>query len=298
MKSSKIVMGMAVVVLALTMTACGSAAPSQSPSPSAHGAGAGALRDRLPADIASKGSLTVAISDQNKPLSFRDTKSGDLQGFGIDLVDDYARRLGVKVDFQIVNDISARIPGLQGNRYDVVAGIGARPELTNQLTFVEWFQEGAALLVQAKNPHKVAGLDEMCGKRVAIVSGSLHTTYVPQRQQACKDAGKPEIAITQVPDTSSGQLALASDRVDAFWTNISIATGIVGEHPKDFKISGDVLPLVPNAFGVLSSRNDLVKALQAAEQAAYADGTYQKTLEHWNFAGIGLKEFKIIEGGK
>jgi polar amino acid transport system substrate-binding protein len=107
------------IVLALLVTL---AVPSAS--------AAGAL-DR----IVEKGELRVGMSGDQPPLNAK-SKSGDLIGFEVDLVNALATSMGVKAKL-VVKPFSELLPALQAGEVDmVVSGVAITPERNTKVAFV------------------------------------------------------------------------------------------------------------------------------------------------------------------
>src|SRR3954452_9614672 len=61
---------------------------------------ASAVAIELPAEIAKRGSIKVALVPNYPPMEFRDPATKALSGFDIDLGEAIRRKLGVKIEWQ------------------------------------------------------------------------------------------------------------------------------------------------------------------------------------------------------
>lgn len=75
-------------------------------------------------DVWERGSLRIALEDDNPPYSYRE--DGRLTGFGVELGRALAAELNVDADF-VVDDDGKMLEGLQSGRYDIALEPLAEP---------------------------------------------------------------------------------------------------------------------------------------------------------------------------
>lgn len=159
----------------------------------------------------SSGKLTIGIHNR-APWGYR-AASGAVEGYHPDLVRAAFEPLGVKeIDF-VVSEFGALIPGLNANRFDLIAsGIAITPARCEQVIFSEPdLSVGDGLLVKAGNPHKIHSYQDIIDNpevRLAGGRGTLNT-------RNAINAGVPEDRILQLQDVESQVSALLAGRADA-----------------------------------------------------------------------------------
>jgi polar amino acid transport system substrate-binding protein len=105
------------------------------------------------------------------------------------------------------------IPGLQANRFDIIAaGMFITPERCEQVAFSEpTATSPEAFLVEEGNPNDIQHFTDFVDNpdlRLAVLNGSVEQTYA-------EHFGVPEDQLVLIPDQTTGYERLESGRVDA-----------------------------------------------------------------------------------
>ena len=92
---------------------------------------------------------------------------------------------------------------MAAGRYDMtVSSMTPTTERMKVLDFVDYLQMGTAIAVPKGNPMGIAKYQDLCGKKVGLLTGSYQLTVnIPDYNKECVDAGKPEIVSNQYQDT-------------------------------------------------------------------------------------------------
>jgi polar amino acid transport system substrate-binding protein len=166
----------------------------------------GALAKRL-----SSGKLTIGIHNRS-PWGFRG-EDGKATGYHPDIVRAAFERLGVKNIEFVISEFGALIPGLNANRFDMIAsGIAITPKRCEQVIFSEPdLSVGDGLLVRKGNPRKIHSYADIAANpdiRLAGGRGTLNT-------KNAIDAGVPESQLLQLQETQALVSAVLAGRADA-----------------------------------------------------------------------------------
>ena len=162
-------------------------------------------------EAVSDGRLTVGIHNR-VPWGFRGP-DGEVTGFHPDLVRAAFAPLGVKeIDF-VISDFGALIPGLNANRFDMIAsGISITPARCGQVAFSEPdLSVLDGLIVKKGNPkniHSYADIAANADIKLAGGRGSLNT-------KNAIDAGVPTDQVLQLTDAQATLAAILAGRADA-----------------------------------------------------------------------------------
>ncbi|MGW2786978.1 ABC transporter substrate-binding protein [Streptomyces populi] len=280
-------LGALTVVGALALTGCSDDSP-KSASPSVSGTGKGPLYDELPESVKKAGVIKVGSDMLYPPMEF--VRNGRPTGVDPDLAAALGRQLGVR--FQFGNSaFDTLLTGLRAKRYDVVMSSmtdtkerqeGLDPstgeKIGEDVDFVDYFKAGTSIMVKKGNPEGIETPADLCGKKVAVQSGS--TAYDLLQSQKCDEP--IDIEIFDTHDQAQARLksgAVVADVADYPVVAYAVKTAGGG---KDFETVGEQLNAGPYGIAVLASNTRLRDALQAALNASVRDGSYGKVLEKWN----------------
>ncbi|MBP2324976.1 polar amino acid transport system substrate-binding protein [Kibdelosporangium banguiense] len=150
-------------ITALTLTACGTAQPIASSGYS----------------LVQSGVLTAGTQSEQPPFAMAD-KAGNPTGFAVDLMNEAAGRIGLKVQYKTTN-LQGILAGLSAGQYDVgVAGVGVTEERRKNVDFTRPYYWGYTAVVTLKESpgQKLA---DFTGKRVGVVSGAVQEKFVDER---------------------------------------------------------------------------------------------------------------------
>jgi polar amino acid transport system substrate-binding protein len=278
---------------ALVLGACGSSGSSAGGQP---GGSSGApsqtvdnsLHSQLPATIKSAGVINFAV-EQHPPYMI--VNGSDVTGPNIDLQNALAAVLGVKVKSTVVGGgLSPVLAGLLSGRYDAFAGpVEATPDREKQYDEIGWLVAQTAYIVDKSNGS--TSVDQLCGKSVAYVSGSVIAGYVTKLSAYCSAAGKGKVNGLGLADTNATILAVKSGRAAGAGTTLDAGNSAV---QADTSLGIVIQP--ENAGGVkennclIAPKNTkLGPVLHEALQQLIDNGTYAKILANSGLSGSAVK---------
>jgi polar amino acid transport system substrate-binding protein len=247
----------------------------------------------LPSSVKSSGTLNVASSDGNAPWVFF-SASGKAEGVDADLINAAGKVLGVKVDWSNIQ-FTAGIPGIQSGRYDFYLSAMADTKAREQLVdFVDYSKEGSGVIVQKGNPEKIKTLNDLCGKKVSIITGSLFPATIAQLNKTCSSP----IQTTEFADANGPLLAVASGQSDATMntygvSNYDLRTATSGVQTK---LELSPVPLFAPAYQGIAfdkSNSQLAASIAGALQTLVKDGQYAKIMKKWDVEGGSLKNIEF-----
>jgi polar amino acid transport system substrate-binding protein len=255
------------------------------------------LHDMLPKDILEKGTLTAATSASVPPLLYLDSQTNELVGVVADLTHAYAAKLGLKIEI-VKTSGDAVIPGVLAKRFDIVAAMGDFKSRRDKMDFIDIVKGGNALLVKKGNPSAVKGLDDLCGRKLAVIKGSIQEKRAGEASQTCSGAGKAAVEVMGYPDGPTAVLAMQSGRADVEWDDLAGAYYKVSKNPGVFEIAGAPQDKdAPYGVGLPKEQAQFRDAIHAALQSLHKDGTYGKILAKWGVDGLAQPEI-VINGSQ
>ncbi|GCE18203.1 ABC transporter substrate-binding protein [Dictyobacter kobayashii] len=236
-----------------------------------------------PKDLISGGNFTVGTDPTYFPMEYIDQKSNSYAGFDIDLSDQLARHMGLKLNIQktsfdtIFND-------LDNKRFDIVnASVYISDERKAKYDFVPYMQAGSALLVANGNPKGVKGVDGLCDLTVGVQSGTSQLKDLGARDAACKAAGKPEIKQIVLKSATDVIQLLANHRADVVYLGSLSAAYYNKINPGQFALAGPTIDAGPSGLVIRKGDSEMLNAVQKALQAMKADGSYNQLFAKYGF---------------
>lgn len=277
-----------VVAATLIVAACGGTSGTGSSSPSA-----GTIK--APSNLTTAGTITFLSDTTYPPQESIDPATNKAVGFDVDIANALAAKMGLTATVQ-TQDFSTIIPALLAKKGDaIISAMSITPDRQKQIAFVGYFSAGQSILVKAGNPLGITGISSLCGKKVSVqVTTTEQDTLNAANAAECSNN---KINIQTFPADSDAVQKLKLGAVDAEMTDSPVAANYVQQDPASFAIAGKPIAQAPEGIGVDPKRADMLKAVQEAMQAIFADGTYQNILKHWNLLDGAIPASGIIVSG-
>jgi len=253
---------------------------------------------RLPAQIKAAGKLVIGTAPTYPPLEYKDPATNKLQGLDIDLGDEIARRLGVKVEW-MEQGFEGLIPSLDTGRIDMGAsGMTDIPARREKTDFVDYFATGTQIFSM---PQAAAGLnapEDVCGKTVAVNrNGIFYIRMAEFDARECTGKGRPAIRFSLTDKTADARLQILQGRVvaaamgfDAIrYLNESQASPDRGK----FVLVGT--PVVVDLAGFGFSKNNVALRDVVADVVTdmIRDGIYSRIFAKWELSYSEVKTVTI-----
>ncbi len=254
---------------------------------SACGGGQEQASDDAKAPTISGGVLTIGSQQSYIPGEFREDGGEELKGFGVEILDEIAKRLGLKTKWVQV-DYSAIVTGLQSRQFDIGSGgMSPNPERLQVVDMIGYYQSGATFLVRKGEEAAYADAKAMCGHKLGMLEGS--TTLEAAVEKANEQCEGGKIEVEYYTSTPLGLQGLLSKRIDAYAPDLAQAQYIVKENPGEFATTDYHLVDYLINFTLPKGGNDELRgAVFTALEEMMKDGTYQKSLDGWNIKSGGL----------
>jgi polar amino acid transport system substrate-binding protein len=288
----------AAALAALALAGCGGSSSGDDPTvaqPSASGAPLAAL---VPQAVRDAGVLKVGSDVAYAPVEFFDTDGKTIIGVDPDIAKALEGQLGIKLTFQNAT-FDGLITALRSKRIDVImSAMSDTPERQKSIDFVDYFSAGTSILVQKGNPAKINGLDDFCGKTIALQRGTTQDDVATAQQAKCQTAGRP-LKVLKFDRDTEALLQVKQGRAVADMNDFPVAaySAKTSGGGKDFEVVGEQLEAGPYGIGLRKEDTQLRDALQKAMQAIIDNGEYAKVLEKWNVKQ-GAVTTATVNGGK
>ena len=257
------------------------------------------------ASLAQANHLLICTDFPYPPQEFFDA-NGDPQGLDVEIGNEIANRLGLKV--QYVNSVfDTIIAAVTSGKCDIImSSQNITADRSKQISQIPYFEAGQSMVAAKGNPLKINSTTDLCGKSAAAESGTTEADYLAGTgdyagkglTQACAAAGKAAINVVVTQKDTDALQQLQSGKVAIYFADSPVAAYYTAQHPDQFQVVGQILEPIAEGIGVpCGSATDCTNAplspvgsaVQAALKSMIADGTYLKILTKYNLASSAVK---------
>lgn len=269
---------MLALVMVFALAACGtdSGEPSSEPTtgasaePSSVPSEGGDTAESDMAYVKEKGTLIVGITEF-EPMDYQNA-DGEWIGFDADLAKLFAERLGVEVQFQLI-DWESKVMELDGRTIDVVwNGMTLTDEVLAAMECSNAYLNNAQVVIlPSDEAENYADAESMSGLQFAVESGSAG------EQMAIENG----FSYTPVTDQATAVLEVESGTCDAAIIDSLMASAMVGEDTNFAELTYTI-SLNTEEYGVgFRQGSDLAAELNAFFAEIYAEGTMQELADQY-----------------
>ena len=235
-------------------------------------------KERIPA-IYKRGRIIVGVDRSNNLMSYRDTATGEVRGFEVDIAREIARDIfgdPDKVDFRFVES-SERTRALNDESVDIVIRtMSISAERQREVAFsAPYMTTKTRLLVLTSSG--IRSIDDTAGKTLCAVQGS---TIVDTIRRAASTAN-----ILQTRAWGDCLMALQLNQVDGVVADDALLSGMVAQDSYT-SIVGE--PLTTEDYGVAVRKPDsthdsrpLLRQVNSTLERIHSDGTWDKLFDRW-----------------
>jgi arginine/lysine/histidine/glutamine transport system substrate-binding and permease protein len=206
------------------------------------------------------------------PFEFRDTSTGAITGFDIELIEAIGKQSGHSIEW-IPLPFDGLIPALQSRSVDAaISAMTITPERARAVDFSRpYFKAGQAIVVRT-NGTSFSTLAELKGRRIAVQIGTT----------GAQEAGKiTDAQVISFDSTPTALQELANGNADAVVSDVpAILYAIDQAKLTGLRISGEHLST--EYYGIaLPTNSPIAPAINQALNALIEDGQYATLYERW-----------------
>ncbi|MFA0815977.1 MAG: ABC transporter substrate-binding protein [Anaerofustis sp.] len=222
------------------------------------------------------GVLTVGIEPEYPPMEYKND-SGSLVGFDVDMANEIADRMGVKVQF-VETAWDGIFMGLDAQKYDVViSSVSITQDRIDAGEFLltDPYMNNGQYIVVRKDGNEIATTDQLAGLKVGV-------QFATTADEACaKQQETVNFSVTQYDTVQQAFLALQAGYVDAVVVDSMVAIDYVNNNPDTYKITSAKLTNEPLGIAVGKDNQALVDKLNKVIAEMHKDGTLTKLSEKY-----------------
>ena len=145
--------------------------------------------------ILSSGELKVGTTGDWDPMTMKDPATNKYKGFDIDVMNELAKDMGVKVKF-VPAEWKTIVSGITANRYDISTSVTKTPKRAEVAGFTDtYYKYGTVPLVLKKNLKKYSTWNSLNNKKVTIAT----TLGTSQEEKAKEFFPKSKLKSVEAP---------------------------------------------------------------------------------------------------
>jgi cystine transport system substrate-binding protein len=223
--------------------------------------------------VKARGTLRIGLEGTFPPFNSKDTKTGELVGFDVDIAKAVAAKLGVKPEF-ITTEWSGIIAGLQAGKFDVIVNqVGVTDARKQVLDFSPAYTYSGAELIQRKNDDRqFKSLEDLKGHKLGV---GLGTNYMDMAKSV------PGIDVKTYPGAPEYLRDLAEKRLDAALNDRLMVAYLLKQSDLPLRAGAMVGTGNPSAIPFKKGNPKFAKAIDDAMTQLEADGTFTKISDKW-----------------
>lgn len=237
--------------------------------------------------VKESGKFTIADTLAYAPFDYLD-ESGKPAGLSIELAQAAAKLMGAELDIK-PTPFASFIPALTAGRVKIAwAAASVTQERLKQVDFVAWLQTGTVASTLPENKAAFASRMALCGKSVAIQTGTAADFAADQVGEECKKQGLPPIQKAIYPSQQDTVQSVITGRNIAYLDDATAAGYYSKVSNGRLVLAGEPFAITP--IGHIISKGDKATAemLKAVVQKMMDDGTYKSVLEKYGMQSAAI----------
>lgn len=232
-----------------------------------------ALSDDSGKKVLDRGALVVGLCAQYPPFESRNEKTGNLEGFDIDLGKALAKKMGVEARFMDA-EWQGLLGGLKKGDYDILITCMSKSETRGEnVNFSDVYYKLPDVIVVRKDETAIRGKADLKGRTVGVQLGSASELLA----DAMKDVFKEIKRYNYNPEAFTD---LKFKRIDAVLVGYAYAVNQMKADPS-YKVVGEPLSEAEVVMVLPKGADDLTSRVNAALGKIREDGTYRTIYDRW-----------------
>ncbi|CAN7332286.1 basic amino acid ABC transporter substrate-binding protein [Rhizobium sp. LjRoot30] len=234
------------------------------------------------ADLPDLGGRAVVVVTENAypPLQFVDPKSGEAKGWEYDAMNEIAKRLNFKVEYQNTS-WDAMIQAVSDDQYNIgMTGITIKDERKEKVDFSDPYMRSEQFMLVRGDESRFTDAKSFGAFNDGLVGAQPGTSPFYTAVYNILDGNEQNPRIKLFETFGATVQALKAGDVDVVLTDSVAAQGYVDASNGGLKVVGG--PLGSEDFGFIFPKgSDLVAPVNAAIAALKADGTFDALNKKW-----------------
>ena len=282
----KVLAALMALALAATCAACGDNGGSSSTGgeDSNGSSSAAATDDQSWEKVESAGTLVLGLDDAFPPMGYKDTETGDIIGFDIDIAKKKCSRMRDELKLQPIDWNNKQSELENGNVDCLWNGFSKTPERDEQFNLsIPYMKNEQIILVKTDSDYQT--LEDLAGKTIGVqADSSAESALEAEENKEFKDSlGE----IVKIEDYAMAVLEIQNGTIDAISIDEVVARFYLNNDPDAYRIlsdsDGNALSLATEDYviGFRKSDNALKEKVEEALREMSSDGTMKTISEEW-----------------
>jgi polar amino acid transport system substrate-binding protein len=233
-------------------------------------------------DLPDLGGKTVVVVTENAypPLQFVDPKSGEQIGWEYDAMNEIAKRLNFKVEYQNTS-WDAMIQAVSDSQYNIgMTGITIKDDRKEKVDFSDPYMRSQQFMLVRADESRFTDAKSFGALKDGLIAAQPGTSPFYTAVYEILDGNEQNPRIKLFETFGATVQALQAGDVDLVLTDSVAAKGYVDASGGKLKVVGE--PLGTEDFGFIFPKgSDLVAPVNAAIAALKADGTLDALNKKW-----------------
>jgi polar amino acid transport system substrate-binding protein len=198
------------------------------------GSGMAAKADALD-DVKKRGEMVIGMEVAYQPYEF--FKDGQIIGYDVDIANEFAKRLGVKVKF-VDTEWNGIIASLLAKKFDtILSGMTITGERAQKLNFSQPYAEATNVILVRADDDSIKTAEDIAGKRLGAQLASAGDKVAKEFEAALKAKGKPGYTDYKLYDHyPEAYVDLTNKRIDAVVNSMSTLMVLMDEQKGKYKL--------------------------------------------------------------
>ncbi len=223
--------------------------------------------------VKTRGTLKVAMEGSYPPFNFKDQKTGQLEGFEVDVAKLLAAKLGVTPEFT-TTEWSGILAGLGAGKYDVILNqVGITEARQKAFDFSQPYTlSSAQLIVRKDEKRNFTSLESLKGFKLGLGQG----TNFEQKAKAV-----PGIDVKTYPSSAEYLADLASGRIDAAMNDSLLVSYLLKNSGLSLKAGAPIGDIDQIGIPFRKGNPKFQAALNHAINDILNDGSFKRVSVKW-----------------
>jgi len=232
----------------------------------------------------SAGKLTFGTTLTLAPQEYQE--AGKETGSDIEIARAIASEMCLEAQFTN-SDFQGILPSLDAGKVDAaISSFGITPARTKIFDFVPYFIGGHAMLAKKGSGLRVNGIEEVCGHKFAVLSGSVQLANLKTAAPRCPSGKSLDYSVyPSMPEIVQQLVKGTQDLAYIDWT---VAAYSVKQLPDQLELASEIFSgrgrkTPPNHEGIALRKGDtaMKQAISDAFAKVEESGTYDKILKKY-----------------